>query len=194
MKIKLITIIIVLGIFTTCLFAQYDFTVSGGVQLGNVGYDTQNSLKDTSMKPGATFGIETLKGPFIIGAAFVRRGGNLEISSINYSESISLDYLTGYLLFNIPIIDDLNGLFGCQIGKCLGATITYEQDDDSGSITIYKNVFNIDYGLLFGVDYMLHSRLGTRISYYAGYAGVFKNSVSSNFSNSGISICLLFKI
>jgi len=194
MKIKLITIIIVLGIFTTCLFAQYDFTVSGGVHLGNIGYDTESGFRDTSPRPGATIGIETLKGPFIIGAAFVRRGGNLEISSINYSESISLDYLTAYLLFNIPIIDDLNGLFGCQIGDCMGGTFTYEQDGDSGSVTIYTNTFNIDYGLLFGVDYMLNSRLGTRVSYYSGYAGVFKNSVSSNFSNSGISICLLFKI
>ena len=186
--------LIIFGTLTTCLFAQHDFTFSGGINLGSVGDDSGNSFRNTSMKTGLTLGIETLKGPLIIGASFVRRGGNREISSIDYSESVSLDYITAYLLLSIPIVKSFSGLFGCQIGECMGGKIDYVHDDYTGSVVLYTDAFNMDFGIFFGADYMLNSRIGVRTSYYAGYIGVLDGRTSNNFKNRGIGICLLYKI
>lgn len=194
MKKLLAALIFVTGILTTGLFAKNEITFSGGINLGNLGYDSGNGLRDTSMKPGPTFGFEFLKGPIIFGAAYVRRGGNWEINSIDYAESISLDYLTGYVLFNIPIAKDFSGIFGCQFGECMGGTINYEYDDVTGSVILYTDAFNLDFGIIFGADYMFNSKIGARVSYYAGYTGVYASETSNNFKNSGIGLCLLFKI
>jgi len=194
LKKKLIVALIIFEILATCLFAQYDFTFSGGINLGSFGGNSGNSFSNTSMKTGLTLGVETMKGPLIIGASFVRRGGNREISSVGYSESVSLDYITAYLLLSIPIVKSFSGLFGCQIGECMGGTIDYEYDDDTGAVVLYTDAFNIDFGIFFGADYMLNSRIGVRTSYYAGYIGVLEGSASNNFKNRGIGICLLYKI
>jgi len=188
---KLITIIIVFKVLTTCLFAQPDFTFSGGLNLGRLIYDSGNSLGNTSIRPGLLFGIEILRAPFIIGAAYVRRGGSLEINSIDYKESFSLDYITGYALFYIPIVKDLSGLFGCQIGECMGGTFEYVHDGDTGSAIIYTDSFNTEFGLLLGTDYMFHPRIGARISYYAGLNNML---TGYNIKNSGFGIFLLLKL
>ena len=188
------SLLFITSILTTSLSAKTDFTTVSGINLGSFGDDSGNSFRNTSMKTGLTLGIETLKGPLIIGASFVRRGGNREISSIDYSESVSLDYITAYLLLSIPIVKDFSGLFGCQIGECMGGKIDYEHDDYTGSVVLYTDAFNMDFGIFFGADYMLNSRIGVRTSYYAGYIGVLDGRASNNFKNSGIGICLLFKI
>jgi len=77
----------------------------------------------------------------------------------------------------------------------LGGKTEISFDGNSESEDLEGEDFELDYGLLLGVDYMLNTNMGVRASYYLGLADVVKDLDSDfNFTNTGIGISLLFKM
>lgn len=196
MKKLLITLLFVSGILTTGLLAQTETTIIGGLNFGSVKFNNNNYNDeiDISMKSGFTFGVESLEKVFIIGGAFDQRGANFKDKDSDVKISHTYNYLSGYILIPISIQKELTVFGGCQLGKALGGKSVIKDGGYSDSISLKVTDFILDFGLLFGVDYMFNSTIGARASYFIGLVDVLTNEPLNNYKNRGIGICLLYKI
>ena len=200
MKKYLFILLFITTVQTANLLAQMELTIVGGVNLATVKYNdnaVDNNI-DISTKSGFILGIETVGGPFIIGGNFIQRGTNYTVNDEDYGEITQKDnfnYLSGYLLYPISIQKKLSIFGGCQLGKGIGGTQVADGDDISGSNVLKADDFNLDFGLLFGADYMINSSIGLRALYFIGLSDVAEGiPANSNFKNRGIGLCLLYKL
>ena len=184
------------------LFAQIDLTLVGGLNLSTVKFNDNNADNDIDlpMKSGFILGIETKGGPFIIGGSFIQRGMIMK-GDDEYGGNITLtqtyNYLSGYLLYPISIQKQLSVFGGCQLGKFIGGTAERKWDGDSDSIDLETEKYALDFGILFGADFMFNSSVGVRGSYYIGLSnviGIDEYPSNYNWKNRGIEISLLYKI
>ena len=194
MKKSLTTLLLVTG-----LFAQGGITIVGGLNMGSLEYNDSDlaDAVDISMKPGLSMSAETMVGPLKVGGGFVQRGANIEADFLGETleGSDTFNYLSGYGLYPYTIQEGLSAFGGFQLGKCIGGKTEISFDGNSESEDLEGEDFELDYGLLLGVDYMLNTNMGVRASYYLGLADVVKDLDSdSNFTNTGIGISLLFKM
>ena len=197
-KLFIITLFITV-VLAVNLSAQVDLTFVGGLNLSSVKYNDSNADNsvDILMRSGFILGAETVGGPFIVGAAFIQRGANIKSKVYDFEGSDTYNYLSGYLLYPISVQKQLSLFGGCQLGKFIGGTSEIKWNGDSESFDLEAEDFALDFGLLFGADVMLNSTIGVRGSYYIGLSnviGVDGYPSESNYKNSGIGICLLFKI
>ena len=87
------------------------------------------------------------------------------------------------------------GFGGFQLGKCNEGKFEMSFAGESESEDLKGEDFELDYGLLLGVDYMINTNMGIRASYYLGLADVVKDNDSDlNFKNRGIGISLLYSL
>ena len=197
MKKLMLVSLLVIGIFSTGLFAQIELKIVGGLNFGSVRYNDKDIADnvDVSTKTGLIIGLETIGRPFNIGVAYVKRGAKYEVDGLDLKVSESYNYLTGYLILPISIQKELSAFGGCQIGISLGGISEVELYGVSESVDLEADDFNTDFGLLFGADYMLNPKIGVRASYYLGLSDV-ANGIESdyNFKNRGIAINFLYKI
>ena len=197
-KLFIITLFVTLALAIN-LSAQIDLTLVGGLNLSTVKYNDNNAdnYVDISMRSGFILGVETVGGPFVIGGEFVQRGANVKSKVYDSEGSDTYNYLSGYLLYPVSIQEQLSVFGGCQLGKFIGGTSEIKWNGDSDSVDLEAEDFALDFGLLFGADVMLNSSVGVRGSYYIGLSnviGVEGYPSDANYKNSGIGICLLFKI
>ncbi len=197
-KLFIITLFVTLALAIN-LSAQIDLTLVGGLNLSTVKYNDNNAdnYVDISMRTGFILGVETVGGPFVIGGEFVQRGANVKSKVYDSEGSDTYNYLSGYLLYPVSIQKQLSVFGGCQLGKFIGGTSEIKWNGDSDSVDLEAEDFALDFGLLFGADVMLNSSVGVRGSYYIGLSnviGVEGYPSDANYKNSGIGICLLFKI
>jgi hypothetical protein len=192
---KSLTILLIV----TSLFAQGGFTIVGGLNMGSAEYNDSDLADaiDISMKPGLSMSAETMVGPLKVGGGFVQRGANIEADFLGETleGSDTYNYLSGYGLYPYSIQEGLSAFGGFQLGKCIGGKTEISFDGNSESEDLEGEDFELDYGLLLGVDYMLNTNMGVRASYYLGLADVVKDLDSDfNYTNTGIGISLLFKM
>lgn len=200
MKKLLVTLLFVTVVVATSLFAQIELTLVGGLNLGTVKYNdnTVDNDYDISTNPGLILGVETIGGPLIIGGVYIQRGasfkGNIEYLG-TYTVTNTYNYLSGYLFYPIPIHEQLSVFGGCQLGTSLGGTSELKYSGGSNTQDLKAEDFAIDFGLMFGTDFMFNSTVGARASYYIGLSNVADGALSNqNFKNRGIGLCLLYKI
>ena len=202
MKKLFITTLFVTLALAANLFAQTDVTLVGGLNLSTVKYNdnTVDDNVDISMKSGLILGAEIIGGPFIIGGEFIQRGTIMK-GYDEYGGHVTLtqtyNYLSGYLLYPVSIQKQLSVFGGCQIGKFIGGTSEIKWDGDSDSIDLDAEDYAIDFGILFGADFMFNSSVGARGSYYLGFSdviGIYGVPSDYNWKNRGIGLCLLYKI
>jgi len=198
MKNLFIITIFVVVVFAVNLSAQTDVTLVGGLNLSTVKYNDNNAdnYVDISMRSGFILGVETVGGPFIVGAAFIQRGANVKSKVYDFEGSDTYNYLSGYLLYPISIQKQLSVYGGCQLGKLIGGTAKFESDGATETNDLDAEDYALDFGILFGADVMFNSSVGIRGSYYIGLSnviGVEGYPSDANYKNRGIEICLLYK-
>lgn len=199
MKKLFITTLFTILVLAVNLSAQTDVTLVGGANLSTVKYNdnTVDNIVDISMRSGFMLAIEAKGGAVIAGVAFNQRGANFKMSEYDFEGSDTYNYLSGYILFPVSIQKKLSLFGGCQLGKFIGGSASYEQYGDSETVDLVAEDFSIDFGLLFGADVMFNSTIGVRGSYYIGLSNVIAISgvpSDANYKNRGIGICLLYKI
>jgi len=197
MKKQLLILLFITTVLAANLSAQMELTLVGGANLATVKYNdnTVDNYVDISMKSGLIIGLETVGGPFIIGGSFTQRGAIFKIDSSNFEGTDTYNYITGYFLYPVAVQNILSVFGGCQIGKSIGGTATYEDNYDSETYDLKAEDFTLDFGLLFGADFMFNSNVGARASYFIGLSDVIDGLTSdNNFKNRGIGLCLLYKL
>jgi len=201
MKKYLLIILLISLILTINLLAQVELTIVGGVNLASVKYNdnTIDNYYDILLKPGLIAGVEAIGGPFIIGGSFIQRGA--ETKSMNdeddFEGSDTYNYVSGYLLYPVKVQKVLSIFGGCQIGKLISGSATIKEGGSTQTFNLEAEDYALNFGLLFGADFMLNSNIGARASYFIGLSnvvGVAGYPSEYNYKNRGIGLCLLYKM
>ena len=107
-----------------------------------------------------------------------------------YKEQITLNYITGYILTRMPLQPTFSFLLGAEIGYFIDGQVESETeyeheyygiDYDSGSWGFDRDQWldemwgnDIDYGMVFGAQFKLSSKIAVVGTYYMGLTDIFK--------------------
>ena len=199
MKKLLLILLFISTVLAINLLAQMELTIVGGANLATVKYNdnTVDNDYDILMKPGLIFGVETVGGPFIIGGAYTQRGVIIKDKTSSDEGSDSYNYLSAYILYPVTVQNVLSLFGGCQLGKFISGSATIEDGNGSETYNLEAEDYALNFGLVFGADFMLNSNVGARASYFIGLSNVIGAAgfpSDYNYKNRGIGLCLLYKL
>lgn len=167
-------------------------TIVGGMNWSTMNFSDETVQKKAKVKfgQGYDFGIETKLKYIIPGISLTQYSADYRLY-YRFKISESYHYLTFYSLIPYSIFKPITVLGGAQISNCIGRTVKLE--DNSGSLNCKEYSFN--YGLITGIDLMINSAIGFRISYNYWLRNI-KNEFIENkpFRLSGIRTNLLIKL
>lgn len=182
--------ILVTIILCSSLYAE--IAIIAGVNYGGVTY-SEEIYQYMSIANGIGFNaaLEKSIGPTIVGLGFFQQSyiENFDYStsesdeiSFTFKNTTSTNYAMGYVIYPYEI-DPLRVWGGLQFGHCLSGTSTLKYNGQETKRDIKSDEYNLDYGLLLGVDYMFMKYIGVRGSYYYGLAEVFKEEIDFFIAN-----------
>ena len=205
MKKVLVVLIISMG-----MYAQDGITVVGGITMSKFKYNDRSIFDEIASDfkinniQGFSISIEKMINSLKIGSSYVQRGTRYQIyysdlfdMTVSSSAEIemTLNYISGYILYPHLLDEKLSAFGGIQAGTSLGGTLKISSESENDSDTIESDELNLDYGLLLGLDYFYDTKIGLRASYYYGLGGVAKDvDENRNFKNRTIGLSLLYNL
>ena len=206
---KKITLLLIL-IATVNAQNVMGLTISGGLNQSNQNTEEGTDVIDINYISGYNFSIEKSFGIARFGVGLNQRGVKLEtdVTGDGSSEGVSvfinseqtLNYLSLHAVL-YEIQEKICVFGGVQLGKGLGGEVkmkmswtNFGQDEQlmyRESEDIDAEDMELEYGLLFGGDYMINEKNGVRASYYKGLSDIREDSKTKNNT---ISVSLLFKL
>ncbi|HCT30355.1 MAG TPA: hypothetical protein DIW31_06400 [Bacteroidales bacterium] len=190
--IKKITLLVAVVAISTAAFAQIQFGVKGGVNMGNIKLSGGGISADTKMQIGfqvggyASFGINE---QISVQPEVLFQQGGCKFDEDFSKEPLKANMIVVPIMFKYSL-DAIKLMAGPQLGYILSAEI--DGEDVTGEDAFDMN--KLDYGIAFGAGYELESGIGFDARYYFGLANLTKaDELTVKASGIQLSVYYTFK-
>jgi hypothetical protein len=197
-----ITIMLFFFLYNTVLIAQNKITVLAGLNMSNYSYndDDWTDGVDFDLMPGLNFMVEKSFSSITLGAGLNQRGvkSEFEIDGVKFETEEVLNYITFHSTYPVQLQPNLSIFGGLQLGSAINGEIHLKASDGYTSADETEDIdaddIELEYGLLFGGNFLINEKIGIRGAYFKGLSNVTDDVEDQNFKNNSLSISLIFSL
>ena len=190
MKIILLNIV-----FFSAIFAQSGLKIVGGLNQSKQTIEEDADGLEISYMNGYNLYAEMSFGVARFGVGLNQRGVKLnqEVSDMGITISVdgeqTLNYLTLHAVYPYAIQEKITVFGGIQLGNGINGEAKIKQSISGSGLFDGTSVdseewdaedMELEYGLLFGGDYMINEKIGVRASYFKGLSDIAEDDETKN--------------